>query len=237
MKEYIGNLLIKRFRNKRQGLYHRHDKLKEVLNMNPQSTILKKIDRSIYQFIQGGGSCINISSHRYIFPAASKLIITNVLTSKLIRIMNNPKEIVTPKILENTAMDGLQKLGGLIKSMTNSKLKSIILRALHGDIYCGTRLKKFGMTISDGCPRCGSPETIKHLLIDCQYVKTIWELCSKFTSINPRMINEVLGYHDFHDRTTLTIHTEIIRRLLAIERPVSNQIKLIEAVINRLSVV
>ena len=237
MEEYIGNVLIKRFRNKRQGLYHRHDKIGEVLNLNPQNTVIKKIDRSIQQFILGGGSCVSITNYKYILPSNSKIIITNILSSKLIRTMNTPQDILTPKVLENTSMEGLQKLGKLIKSITNSKLKSIILRALHGDIYCGTRLKKFGMTTSDECVRCKTPETIKHLLLECHYVKRTWELCSKFTGIQPTSINEVLGCHDFHDKTTLTMHTEIIRRLLAIDRPVTNQNKLIESVIDRLSVV
>ena len=47
--EYVGNILIKRFRNKRQGLCHRHDKIKEIMASNPTNTILKKLDRNIYQ--------------------------------------------------------------------------------------------------------------------------------------------------------------------------------------------
>ena len=87
------------------------------------------------------------------------------------------------------------------------------------------------------CQRCGFPETIKHLLLECDYVKQIWEICKKFTSIPIDNINAVLGYHDFHDKTTLTIHCEIIRRLLAIERPIISQHKLIKSVLNRLAIV
>ena len=46
-----------------------------------------------------------------------------------------------------------------------------------------------------------------------------------------------MGYNDFHDRTTLTIHCEIIRRLLAIERPITAQPKLIKSVLDRLAIV
>ena len=108
---------------------------------------------------------------------------------------------------------------------------------MHGDIYCGTRLLRFGMTDTDKCQRCGAPETITHLLHDCSYVKKIWEICSGLTSIPTSSLNEVLGYHDFHDKTTLTIHCEIVRRLLAIERPVTDQLKLIKSVIDRLAIV
>ena len=86
-------------------------------------------------------------------------------------------------------------------------------------------------------PKVRAPETTSHLLLDCPYVKKIWEICSKLTSIPTIGINEVLGYHDFHDKTTLTIHCEIIRRLLAIERPVTDQLKLVKSVLDRLAIV
>ena len=235
--EYVGNLLIKRFRNKRQGLYHRHDKLSEILSSNPSNTILKKLDRNIYQVITLGGSYINLTKYNFIVPTKSKILLTNNITSKQIRTLNNPQTILTPKLLSNVTTDSLNRLGKRIKNLTNTKLKTIILRALHGDIYCGTRLQRFGMTDTDECQRCGAPETTSHLLLDCPYVKKIWEICSKLTSIPTIGINEVLGYHDFHDKTTLTIHCEIIRRLLAIERPVTDQLKLVKSVIDRLAIV
>ena len=172
LNDYVGNLIQNRFRNKRQGLLHRHDNIHEVLSINPHNTILKKLDRNIYNLILGGGSKIQIDT-KFILPTKSKILLSNKISSKLIRNLNNPQQIISPKILENTDNDGLSKLGKSINSLTNTKLKSIILRAIHGDIYCGTRLKKFGMTDTEECPRCGSPETIKHLLLECPYVKHI----------------------------------------------------------------
>ena len=236
-EEYVGNLLQNRFKNKRQGLYHRHDKIRDILSINPQHTILKKLDRNIYNFLLEGGSQTNLNKYKIILPTKTKILLTNNLTSKLIRDLNNPQLLIDPKVLENTNVEGLTKLGRSISSLTNTKLKTIILRSLHGDIYCGTRLKKFGMKDNEDCQRCGSPETIKHLLLDCQYVKNIWEICKKLTSIPGENINAILGYHDFHDRTTLTIHCEIIRRLLAIERPITAQPKLIKSVLDRLAIV
>ena len=237
LNEYVGNLLLKRFQNKRQGLFHRHDKIHEILNLNPQHPILKKLDRSIYCFLMEGGSLINLKSCKLIIPTTGKILLNNDCTSKLIRSQNNPQSMTSPKILENANEDRLTKLGQSIRSLTNTKLKSILLRAIHGDIYCGTRLKKFGMSDSDMCQRCGYPENIKHLLLECDYVKQIWEICKRFTSIPIDNINAVLGDHDFHDKTTLTIHCEIIRRLLAIERPIISQHKLIKSVLNRLAIV
>ena len=93
------------------------------------------------------------------------------------------------------------------------------------------------MKDNEECQRCGCPETIKHLLLECQYVKRVWEICKSLTSVPGDNINAILGYHDFHDKTTLTIHCEIIRRLLAIERPITDQLKLIKSVIDRLAIV
>ena len=184
-----------------------------------------------------GGSIINLKNCKLIIPTPGKIVLSDDTTSKLIRSLNNPQTMITPKVLENVNEEGLIKLGLSIRSLTNTRLKTILLRALHGDIYCGTRLKKFGMTESDTCQRCGYPETIKHLLLECNYVKQIREICKSLTSIPINNINAVLGDHDFHDKTTLTIHCEIIRRLLAIERPILSQHKLIKLVIDRLAIV
>ena len=108
---------------------------------------------------------------------------------------------------------------------------------MHGDIYSGTRLKKFGMSETDRCPRCSEPESIKHQLLDCAYVKKLWDLLTRLTSIPIRSINDILGHNPLHDRITLTIHGEIIRLLLAINRPINDQVTIVKQVINRLGVV
>ena len=101
--------------------------------------------------------------------------------------------MIVPKVLENVNEEGLIKLGLSIRSLTNTRLNTILLRVLHGDIYCGTRLKKFGMTVSVAGQRCGHPETIKHLLLECDYVKQIWEICKRLTSMPINNIYAVLG--------------------------------------------
>ena len=136
VNEYVGNLLLKRFKNKRQGLFHRHDKLSEIIASNPQHPVLKKIDKSIYHFVQNGGSRTDLTTYKYVVPTQGKILLTNSITSKLIRTLNNPLDTITPKILEDSNLERLKNLGNKIKSLTNTKLKTIILRAIHGDIYC-----------------------------------------------------------------------------------------------------
>ena len=117
------------------------------------------------------------------------------------------------------------------------KNKTIILRAIHGDIYCGTRLKKFGMTETDLCPRCNIPETISHQLTDCLYVRKIWDILTKITGIKIKSLNQALGHDPMHDKITLTIHAEIIRQFMSIERPTLEPIKLVRSTVKRLAIV
>ena len=45
---------------------------------------------------------------------------------------------------------------------------------MHGDVYCGTRLKEFKLTEFDTCIRCFEKETFKHLLLECPYTQEVW---------------------------------------------------------------
>ena len=131
----------------------------------------------------------------------------------------------------------LARLGRKIKSLNNIKLKTILLRAIHGDIYCATRMKKFGMMESDECQRCGLPETIDHLLFSCQYTKCLWKNVEKVTHIKNESLAIILGCSDIHDKTTLTLHSELIRILLAIDRPTKPPNEILKNTLTRLSII
>ena len=236
-EEYVGNVLVKRFQKQRLGLLHRHDTISELLFHNKSHPIMKKIDKNIANFIRDNLDLPVTISKIHVIPTKTKLLTTDVLSTKIIRNLNNPQTILQPKMTETVEINKLARLGNIINKMKNIKLRSIILRGIHGDIYCGTRLKKFKMSESDACPRCNEPETIEHQLLKCQYVQQIWNICKRFTSIQCQKLDEVFGIHDFHDKTTLTVHSEIIRRLLSIERPTNDPIKLVSSVVDRLSIV
>ena len=138
-------------------------------------------------------------------------------------------------MLSQATVTNLKSLGYKINKLTNVKLKTILLRSIHGDIYSGTRLKKFGMAEDDKCPRCNLPETIEHQLLECDYCKRLWSVVSIITSIPITNLNTVLGLHDLHDKTTLTINAEVIRRLLSIERINSDITAVVKSVINNLT--
>jgi len=62
-----------------------------------------------------------------------------------------------------------QKIG----KISNVANKNRMLRLLQGDVYCGDRLVRFGMTESDRCRRCFEKETIIHLTLECPYTKLV----------------------------------------------------------------
>ena len=219
-----------------------HDRLGEVILRNPLHPIINKLDRTYRNLIPK----LNISNFnpavsqldgRAWFPIDNCLKKEFNLTSKHIRKGISTALKLTPKLIASPDPDMLSHLGNLVKKLTNVKLKSTLLRAMHGDIYCGTRLKKFGMSDSDLCTRCNMQETIQHQIFRCDQVKKLWDLISNITSIKVNTFNDVLGHNLLHDKTTLTLHAEIIRLLLAINRPVIDPITVIKGVINRLMIV
>jgi hypothetical protein len=62
------------------------------------------------------------------------------------------------------------------KRCKNAKLRNIYFRLIHGDFFTHVRMKKYNMTPTDECPRCGEKEDMKHLLWECIHAKQIWSM-------------------------------------------------------------
>ena len=172
-----------------------------------------------------------------VIPLHDKLININKVTSNMIRKALTSGSNNEVKNLGFVDTPQRMRLGSLINKLTNARLKSVMLRVMHGDIYCASRMKKFGMIDNDQCPRCSQEETTEHMILTCEYVKKIWDLISLLTSISHVTIKTVLGVDPKHDKTTLTLNAEIIRQLMAIERPTIDPVVLVQNTIKRLSIV
>ena len=220
---------------------HKHDTLYEILTTDRSHPVLHKIEKRFKRVIQLITPLVQQSNFSNLelnyFPDGNKISPLHKITSRSIRRQLKQTTPLEPKMITNPHPEKIKKLGNLISRLTNTKLKTIVLRSLHGDVYCGTRLKKFGMTDTDECPRCQLPETIDHQLYSCSYTKILWELASKVTSIPTSDLNQILGYDDLHDRTTLTLHAEILSRLLSIERPKQDPKTLLKSAITKLLIV
>ena len=201
--------------------------------------MLNKIDPKIANYISGIvnpqlTSMMDINYDK--FPLKGKIYGWTKITSKSLRNTesNTP---MPPKLAKHSNPQCLKKLGRNISTLTNCRLKSIILRCLHGDVYCRERMFRFGMTDDSKCTRCSKVETIEHMLHECEYVSNLWHLIGSITGIKNRNLQEILGIHPIHDKVTLTIHAETLRRLLAIERPTVPVKDLLKSVVRNLSIV
>ena len=240
LNEFVGNVVYPRFRNKRLTVSHKHDHLSEIFSENREHPILKKIDKNLFALLKLApvDYLPTVVSDKYIkFPINMKLKNSTQISSREIRLMIQKVTPISCKMIMDPDTYVIQNLGNHISKLTNVRLKTTLLRAIHGDVYCGTRLKKFGMSDTDACPRCDSPETISHQLAECMYVKNIWQIVSTLTGINTINLNQVLGHDPTHDKITLTLHAEIIRQLMSIDRPTIDPMKLIKSTIKRLSIV
>ena len=243
MNEYVGNLIYPRFMNKRTVLAHKHDQLREINNLSSDHSIIAKMEKNLRSLLTLNAmnleNTVKIDPKvRYtLIPIKDKLKNAASVTCKCIRLSLQPSSNSSYKMISDPDVDLITSLGHQISKLTNVRSKTTILRAIHGDIYCGTRLMKFGMSDSDLCSRCNIQETITHQLMECNYVRNIWDITKRITGIKVSSLNQVLGHDPFHDKSTLTLHAEIIRQLLAIERPTINPLNLVMNSVKRLSIV
>ena len=238
--EYVGNLTEYRFRNKRLALNHRHDTIREILTTSWSHAITSKLIKEVCLLIgRWSGTRILVASSEIfkVIPLRDKLVHINKISSNMIRKALMPSSNNEVKNLGLVDTPQLTRLGSLINKLTNVRLKTVMLRVMHGDIYCASRMKKFGMTDNDQCPRCSQEETTEHMILTCGYVKKIWDLISSLTSIPHGTIKTILGLDPKHDKTTLTLNAEIIRQLMAIERPTIDPLVLVQNTIKRLTIV
>jgi zinc-binding in reverse transcriptase len=115
----------------------------------------------------------------------------SAITSRQIRLLIREAELITETKLITLTQDEAAALCKNINRLRSTQNKTKMLRLIHGDVYCGERLKKFKMSEIDTCIRYFEKETIKHLLVECPYTKEIWNLLG----INSNDTKNVIGTH------------------------------------------
>ena len=113
--------------------------------------------------------------------------------------------------------------GANLTKVTSVRHRNILLRVAHGDVYTKEKLNRFGLSDTPQCPRCGDIETLQHKFLTCDYVKRIWEATFKLTrklrpfDINEEKANLVLGLTRESEPIILSIHAEILLRILSLK--------------------
>ena len=238
--EYVGNLVNPKYKKNKVIRQHRDDTIWEILNDEGARPILKKLDPHVYNYLSTCTTPLTADVKGEInytlFPIKGKLKMWNKITSKALRQAHQTREPLIPKLLLNAKREDLINLGSNISYLTNSRLKCILLRCIHGDIFCKERMFRFGMTEDDKCPRCDKIESINHMLLECDYIKNLWDLISRVTGIKINSLHEILGLDPKHDKVTMTIHAETIRRILSVERPIVNPNMLITSIVKNIHI-
>ena len=238
--EYVGNVIGQKFKKQKLAKQFRNDQIRELIEIDRNHPILKKLLPQFTLLLNDPNFISRIPTNpaqiKYDrFPFNGKILLWSKLTSKMIRESNRAQtNIPPPKITTGQNSESCLRLGKIINSLTNSKLKSIVLRCLHGDVYSKERMLRFGMVTDNLCVRCQQIETTHHMLFDCRYTQQLWLEVAKLTGIYPNSINEILGFDPKHDKLTMTIHAEIFRRLMAIDRPLISPSELIKSAVNYL---
>ncbi len=126
------------------------------------------------------------------------------LPSRNIRNMLDPTKVLNnAKLLTTTAEDSVN-IYNKISKISSIQNRAKILRLVHGDVYCGARLKKFKLSDTDRCHRYFAEETIIHLLLECPYTKEVWHKLG----LNPTSFYDILSLAD-------RVNTEILSQFLS----------------------
>ena len=141
-------------------------------------------------------------------------------TSKEIRSGRMPKEpLTTFKIGTTITISESLTLFYQISKLSNTKHGNSLLRALHGDLYTKEKLNRFGLIESPQCPRCDQVETLRHKLLECDYVKRIWkEVNTRFSRpLSQDIARDLLTIPSSENNLAeLTVHAEIIQRKMSL---------------------
>jgi hypothetical protein len=97
-----------------------------------------------------------------------------VNTSSKLRQMIYNKTVITDTKAFQFDPGGALTLYSKLRKISSIALRTKMLRLIHSDVYCGTRLVKFGLSEIDTCIRCFEHETINHLLFQCPYSQIVW---------------------------------------------------------------
>ena len=112
-----------------------------------------------------------------------------------------------------------------VNKIKSTRFKSNLLNAIHGAVYYGEKLFRYGLIDNPQCPRCDQIETLEHKLITCPYSRKIWkETINRTKILSPEIVEEedevkrafasVKGVCP----TTLTIHSAVLTRIIHLKR-------------------
>jgi hypothetical protein len=101
-----------------------------------------------------------------------------------------------------------------IAKLGNIQNKTKLLQLIHGDVYCGAKLYRYGLTETDRCIRCFAEETTNHLLYECPYTREVWGRLRVFPTAAGDILHEGLTRYELEIRAELVSHLVFRRKSL-----------------------
>ena len=191
-------------------------------------------------FIEG----INLDDEKlhYVLIAPNNRKNVNTITVKELQVTlkNALKKIEILDFNSKLGIDSFDENGitRFRSNCKNPKLRNIYFRLIHNDFFTRVRMKRYKMTETDECPRCGLTETTKHLLWECEHVKHIWSLFNALMTQAANGKECIKKYEDIFQTCELpgacTVKMKIIQEMIQIERPMNWNREKLETIIKEL---
>ena len=229
LKEKLRNIARPERKNSIEIILLRHRGITTVRELltDPQMTNQFRLQILHYRYSTLMDACIlgqpQHPVNEHYIPTLKGYKIAHKVSSKELReLMTMAHDEINFKIaIERESVEAMLPK---INKLRCVRIKTLALRLLHGDIYNGTRLLKFGLTDSDECIRCKQRESLEHLLKDCWYTKIIWSKIRKLyrkTDMRRQNYDNDLTFAIGAklSKAKLKLHLEIIRRLCHKHRP------------------
>ena len=189
---------------------------------------------------------IDVTALQHFTVLGHKLVNLKSVTSKNIREGRTTRDpiCIFKCGLINTPAETINWANKLNK-LTSTKLKNVLLRVAHREYYPKERLHRYRLIDSPNCSRCDQIEDYDHKVYNCSYVKKIWAETFKLTDkagvLNQLCFqSQVLGTSIGTDSTVLTVHAEVLNRILLLRdeanhlmRPISFVKQAIEYLIRK----
>jgi len=209
--------------------------MKLVLNSFPKNLVLiaKCFNENINE---------ESSSLKYIKIANGNRILTETITVKefQITLKNALGKLDTLDCNNKLGIENFDMTNLTIfrKNCTNAKLRNIYFRLIHNDFFTHSRMKRYKMTTTDNCPRCGQVETTPHLLWECCHSKRIWEAYNEFMIRSGNPCETVKDYKGIYEvgktKSSTLIKIRVIQELIQIKRPTNWNIENINVIATEL---
>jgi hypothetical protein len=208
-------------------LTHEHEHDRNMIKT--MELIMKYIPKNLIEISKCYNEDINSDEGKldYIKNSTNCWIDMNVITvkelQKMLKIATRKVEsLMFKEKLHVTDFDenNVTKFRALCK---NPKMRNIYFRLIHNDFFTHSRMKKYKMTNSDQCPRCGEVEDSRHMLWDCVHARSIWNKYNNLVRRLNQLDEEAKTYENVfapgNNSAICLIKIKVIQALIQIERP------------------